>query len=387
MKILMVLSRIPYPLDKGDKLRAYHQIKELIASGQTLIIVCIHFEKAEHLHLQHLRNLGGQWHFVKLSPITAFLNIALNVFSQQPFQVALFYQRKAYRYLSAIIQSEKPDHLIAQLIRTTEYIKTHVSIPKSLDYMDALGDGLKRRAERSPWVTRWIWKEESDRLLRYESIIWNYFDFHFIISRKDAQKVLSPQPEKWKMLPNGIDTAFFSNPHDTPSTYLLFTGNMAYPPNVDAAIYLVQEIMPLVWKARPDMKVMIAGADPTASVLQLTSEKTVVTGRLEDIRSAYAQAQLFIAPMRMGSGMQNKILEALSMEIPVITTSVAAEAFSSTVQSTLHIGNDAAEIAQLIIQQFANPFPPTSIARDLVVKEYNWQNTIAQFLNVIDEKH
>jgi len=122
-------------------------------------------------------------------------------------------------------------------------------------------------------------------------------------------------------------------------------------------------------------------------VLQLASEKTVVTGRLEDIRSAYAQAQLFIAPMRMGSGMQNKILEALSMEIPVITTSVAAEAFSSTVQSTLHIGNDAAEIAQLIIQQFANPSPPTSIARDLVVKEYNWQNTIAQFLNVIDEKH
>lgn len=385
MKIFIALSRIPYPLDKGDKLRAYHQIKELIAQHHQVTICCLHFGKAPQQCIQHLSNMGGEWHFIRLSPLLAVWRIISNIFKKTPFQVALFHSNMAQQKINSILQNTQPDHLLAQLVRTSEYFKMHVQYKKSIDYMDALGYGLERRAEHSRWPMKWMLQEESQRMYRYENVIWNYYDHHFIISKKDALKIRVPQPHRMIILANGIDTHYFKRSAKTLGDKIVFTGNMGYPPNVDAALFLIRQVMPLVWKINPHISVVIAGADPDTILLREKSSHITITGRVEDIRNYYDQAALFVAPMRMGTGMQNKILEAMSMEIPIITSDIAAEAFHPTLQNTMMVASEADSMATLILQSYLPGSNSHQNLRDCVAKEYNWNNIMKIFIDTINE--
>ena len=383
MKLLMILSRVPYPLDKGDKLRAYHQIKNLLAENLNLTICCLHFGKVPLEHQEHLQSLGGQWHFISLSYWRAATQLCFHLFTRLPFQVALFYQKKAHREIKDIISENAPDHIWVQLVRTSEYAKQEVSIKKSIDYMDALGNGIQKRTLQAKGIMKLLWKEESERLIRYENIIWNYFDHHFIISEKDAQQINSPQPSKWTILNNGIDFDFFQRTSPHLGNKIVFIGNMAYPPNIDAALYLAKEIMPLVWQKNPQIPLIIAGADPDPSIQHLSSKLITVTGRMDDIRKAYEEAAMLVAPMRLGTGMQNKILEALCMEIPVITTDIAAEAFESNIKSTLIKANTPQDLADMIIQHYYPDSPAHSVLREAVVTKHNWKTIIQNLIPIL----
>ena len=386
MKLLIVLSRIPYPIDKGDKLRAYHQIKQLIEMGNEVVICCLHFEKKDDAAIAHLTSLGGKWHFIALSKWRAAGRIILNLFRKVPFQVTLFHCSKAQSEINDIIQNFQPHHLLAQLVRTSEYLKNQLAYKKSIDFMDALGAGLQRRAQRSHPLLKMILLEESERMQRYENIIWNYFDSHFIISAQDGSLMPIPPHPKINILPNGIDTSYYQRCLPQLGNKIVFTGNMSYPPNVDAALFLIHEIMPLVWEWKPDLHVMIAGTDPHASLLREQSSRIEITGRVDDIRVCYEQAALFVAPMRMGTGMQNKILEALSMAIPVITTPLAASAFHPDVIQKLMVAESAKDMAKSILTHYHPNTPSDGDLRNLVVQHYNWKNIMESFIQTIHEK-
>jgi len=251
--------------------------------------------------------------------------------------------------------------------------------------MDALGFGLERRAQHSHWSVKWMLNEESQRMYRYENVIWNYYDHHFIISQKDALKIRIPHHQSMTILSNGIDTHYFKRKDYPLGNKIVFTGNMGYPPNVDAALFLIREVMPLVWENNPLIHVVIAGADPNRLILKEKSSRVEITGRVDDIRKYYEQAALFVAPMRLGTGMQNKILEALSMEIPAITTEIAAEAFHPEIKKHLMVGTNSETLANLISHSYRPHTSPNEKMRDLVVKEYNWKNIMKKFIDTIDE--
>jgi glycosyltransferase involved in cell wall biosynthesis len=191
---------------------------------------------------------------------------------------------------------------------------------------------------------------------------------------------------KWKIVENGIDTNFFSPKIDNSEIdfTILFTGNMSYPPNIDAALFLAKEIMPLVWNKIPKCKLTISGVDPDRSIKNLENELIEVTGKVDDIRTAYSTATLFVAPMRIGTGMQNKILEALSMELPVITTSMAANAFENDIQSHLNICDNANEIAEIAIRMLSSKnMQRQTEARKLLSEKYNWESKISKWLKAL----
>ncbi|MBC8085151.1 MAG: glycosyltransferase, partial [Hymenobacter sp.] len=144
---------------------------------------------------------------------------------------------------------------------------------------------------------------------------------------------------------NGIDTGFFQ-PRPASATHdLLFCGNMNYHPNVDAAGFLALEILPLVRRTHPAARLLIAGTSPAPRVLALASEAVTVSGWVEDIRDAYAAARVFVAPMRVGTGLQNKLLEAMAMERPSVTTPLANNALHGRPGQDLLVGESAAELA------------------------------------------
>ena len=161
---------------------------------------------------------------------------------------------------------------------------------------------------------------------------------------------------------------------------------MAYPPNVDAAAFLVNEIMPLVWKQKPDTKVMIAGATPDKRVTSLKSDKVIVTGWLDDIRDSYAGSKVFIAPMQIGTGLHNKLLEAMSMKVPSITTPLANDALQAVDGESILIGKDANALAQHILNLLNDETLYQKIADNgftFVKQHYSWEEATDKLHQII----
>ncbi len=385
MKLLVLLSRIPYPLDKGDKLRAYYQLKQLSQDFQ-IKVVALDDCKGTEQDREKLRN-EFDIQFVKLNKTVIYLKMLRALFSDKPFQVHYFFQRSANLKVKEIISEFKPDHIYCQLIRTAEYVKNIHSIPKTMDYMDAFSKGMDRRISQNRGIKKIFIKAEASRLLKYENLIFDYFENKTIISSQDQSLIYHPERNSIKVVPNGVDFDFFTPVQSNNRTFeLVFTGNMSYPPNVDGALFLVNEIMPIVWKEMPKAKVLIAGAKPTVAITSLKSRNVAVSGWVDDIREAYADSSVFIAPMRIGTGLQNKLLEAMSMGVPCITTSFANNALKAVNGASILIGDSKESLAEIVIDLLRDPVLRNNLSvagRAFIEANYSWRTSTAILIDSI----
>ena len=315
MRLMMVTSRFPWPLEKGDKLRLYHQIR-MLAREHEVYLFALSDREPSAAEREALAPWLKGLHVEVLAGGRRALRLLWAPVSSRPFQVHWFYQRPAHRALVAWMREVQPDHVLAQLVRTAEYVKDAHGVPRTLDYMDALSAGMFRRAAVSPPPLRWLWAAEARRLRRYEARIFDYFDAHTLIAEADRPWISHPERDRIHIVPNGVDTSYFTPSPRPDGACCAFIGNMAYAPNVDAAVHLAQDILPLV--KHPGATLLLAGASPSPAVRALAGPRIEVTGWLEDIRSAYARAVLFVAPLRLGTGQQNKILEAMASGVPCI---------------------------------------------------------------------
>ena len=377
MKLFVLVSRVPFPLEKGDKLRAYHQIKQL-SKDFDVHLCCLNDQVHDANAQKELEKIAHTVSIVQLSKWRVYLNVFFGLFGDLPLQVHYFYQRKANKQIQHLIKTFKPDHIYCQLIRTSEYVKELHQYPKTLDYMDAFSKGIDRRVSTSPLWKRWIMKAEARRLASYENIIFDYFDHHTIISKQDQQHLFHAKRDKIAVVANGVDTVYFTRKEKEQSYTLLFTGNMSYPPNIDCAEYLVHEVLPLVQKNFPQATLCLAGANPSPKVKALASNTVTVTGWIEDIRDAYNSSKVFVAPMRIGTGLQNKLLEAMSMELPAITSSLANNALGAESEKTILIADDAETCALQIKRLLINENLGSDIAKagkNFVKEKYTWEGT------------
>jgi glycosyltransferase involved in cell wall biosynthesis len=343
-KLVVCLSRFPYPLDKGDKLRAFHQIKQLAISFEVYLI-CTTDTAVNSTQINVLKEFCKEVFVFKLSPWKIGWNLFLTIFSTKPFQVAYFYQFSIHRKIKTLLSEIKPDFIYSQLIRTSEYVKNYHACSKTLDYMDAFSKGIERRMSSKKGIIRWVFKQEFQRLLNYERQIFEYFEHHTIISEQDRSFIAHPRQKEIFIIPNGVA-------HFTPEKYkpiknidLLFTGNMGYPPNVEAALFIYQKVLPYL---SDTTTCLIAGVNPPISLKKLASETFRVSGWVEDMGECYAKSKIFIAPMFIGTGLQNKLLEAMAMGIPCITTTLANKALKATPNKEILIANSPAEFISQI---------------------------------------
>lgn len=390
MKLVVLLSRVPYPLEKGDKLRAYHQVR-LLAERHELHLICLDDKGVSDSAKAHLQKIVKSLHIIPLNKALIAWNMLKALFSEKPFQVHYFTQARAVQRVNKLIDEIKPDHIFCQLIRTCEYVKHRHDIPKTLDYMDALNAGVRRRVEGASVVKKYFIKEEARRLVRYENIIFDYFDHHTIISSQDRELIFHKDRHKIVVVPNGVDSEYFQLKEESaPKFDIVFTGNMNYPPNIDGARRLALEILPLLKEKRKDVTLQIAGATPAREVLELKEvDGVTVTGWVEDIRKSYANAYIFVAPMRIGSGLQNKLLEAMSMMLPCVTTSLAANAFTIDQRGAFIIADSNEEIAEAIERLLVDAALRNDYAkrgRMLIENDFRWAATIDLLDRVFNEK-
>ena len=380
MKIFVLLPRIPYPLEKGDKLRAYHQIKQL--SKRNEIVLCALNDNAkvnEQEAFQALQPYCASINFIKISKVRILFGLLSAFLKGLPMQCGYFYNRKAARKVNELISKHQPDMLFGQLLRVAEYIR-YKDIPKAIDYQDVFSYGMKRRADIASFVTRPVYNMEYKRLSRYEAAIFDDFDVKTIISEPDRQLFPHERRNEILIIPNGVDHDFFKPQQQDKRYDIVFTGNMSYAPNVNAVDYLANEILPIVWKSLPKAKMYIAGANPDPKVKKAANDRIIVSGWLDDIRDAYAQSKVFIAPMRIGTGLQNKLLEAMSMGLPAITTPLANGSLGAKANEEILIGDNAETLAQHIITLLTDSNKAAQIAQagyDFTNRVYDWGKATA----------
>lgn len=380
--LFVVLSRFPYPLEKGDKLRAYYQIKEL-SKHYSIYLFALDERKIQKEEINQLQSFCTAIHVVHQSKISIFFNLIYALVAGKPLQVGYFFNRKLKHIISAEIERIKPDHIYTQLVRTTEYTKNYHQCPKTLDYMDALSKGVERRIEKASFLTRWIFKTEFIRLKNYERSIFDYYEVKTIISEQDKNFIMHPDRKKIVTIPNGIDTSFFDFPiNDNPSYDLVFVGNMSYAPNVDAIHYIAENIL----TKRSNLSLLVSGATPHPSILKLCKKypQITLTGWVDDIRNSYANAKIFFAPMMIGTGMQNKLLEAMGMGLPCITTELANNAIGGKHNQDIIVCNTAEKMLQAIDKLLPSHELRQEIGqngRKYVQENYSWESAIKKLSN------
>lgn len=387
MKILFLLSRFPYPLSKGDSLRAFHQMRELSKHAEVMAFAVSDRKilSEEYEKLSFLQKIV----VVPLPKMGIVGRLFASIFQKQPFQVAYFYAKQAQKALDIFIEKEKPDIIFCQLARMAKYCEKLPTQIKLLDYQDAFSAGLGRRIEKSPFYYRPLLQAEYQRMLAYEALIFSQFQIKTIISEPDRQLIHHPQKSEIHLLPNGVQFDVFQPNLEIglEKKYdLLFVGNMAYPPNINCVEYIAKQALPLLKKDFPALTFAIAGINPSPQVKALASKNIIVTGFVPDMRDYYNCCRIFVAPMQIGIGLQNKLLEAMAMEMPCITSSLANKALGATPNLHLFVCDTPAEIAEKIAFLLQNPTVAKEMAKKarlFVIEKYSWEGQNQTLMNLI----
>ena len=374
MKILVILPRFPYPLEKGDKLRAYYQIKELSKHNEVYLF-CVSHTRVLPEHIEQLKPYCQDIKVVHSPRLENYKNVVRNYLRTKSLQIGYWDSMKARRSYKKFEKQVKPDVLYSQMVRTMPLV-SRSPVPKVMDFQDALSMNTERRMELSRGLWRYILHFEFKMLRSTEYNAFKIFDALTIISENDSEAIPHRKNGDIIVVPNGVDFDYFQ-PMEREKKYdIVFCGNMHYEPNVNASRYLVGKVMPLVWREIPEATLLLAGAFPKNKVSRLASERVTVTGFVDDIRESYASARIFAAPMQTGSGLQNKLLEAMAMRLPCVTTSIANDSLHAEEGSEVLVGNTPQEFAAHIVSLLRNEQQRNALAEngnDFVTSRYSWE--------------
>lgn len=389
MRIVYVTSRFPFPVEKGDKLRAFHQIR-ILSQRHEVHLVAISHTKVNQDALEAMSPYCKTVRVFRIKLWLLPLQIILGWLEGLPLQVSFFLDRTIKRQVQYHIIHIEPDHVICQLIRAAGYVRA-LPFPKTLDYMDVFSEGMRQLAARHP-VFRFFFNMEAGRLAGYERTIYKDFDNHIIISAQDRERLKLPSKEHIAVIPNGVDVHFWENKRRENATHdLVFVGNLGYGPNKSSVMFLARQVLPELAKRNRKVKLLIAGARPGQRIRELNRHPEItVRGWMEDIRDAYRDGRIFVAPMFSGLGLQNKILEAMSMRLPCITTSMVNNAIGAKHDIHILVADSLDEMVRHIEYLLDHPDRYEEIAeagREFVNSHFNWDEQVSKLENIINSKN
>lgn len=390
MRILFLCLRCPYPPQRGDRIRSYNFIKQL--SKRHKITLAFFAESDSDIEaVDHLKPFCERIEWVRFRPNIAKIKTAIHCLSRIPLQVHYWYSPQMQRKINELLAENTFDLIHAQLFRMGQYVSKVNGTVKVLDLCDSLALNLSRRAELDCTPKRFLVKLEAKRVRQYEIEIMKSFDWGTVVANFDRDYLLKQDSSlNLSVVPMGVDLKYFlpnqneineplesnENHSSDSSKKLLFTGTMNYFPNSDAVIYFCEEIYPLILKQHPDIDFYIVGNHPTEQVQRLAEHSGVtVTGYVPDIRPYFQKASVFVAPLRAGSGIQTKNLEAMAMGTPVVTTSIGAMGLEAEIGKELLTADTPQEFADCVIHLLENPEKHQhlrSAGRSRVEASYDW---------------
>lgn len=377
MRILCLTSRLPYPPDRGDRLRAFNFIRQL-AREHRLTLVSFVASEAERAHLPALAPYCEAIHLLPLSPRRSAAMVLLNLWRPSPLQ-ALYYRSGAMdRLLGEITSRTRFDAAYVHLFRMAPYAARLRGLYRIVDLTDVISKEVRRSLPYRRPLWRLVYRVEQPRIERYERHVARSFEEVWLIAEAERQSLAAACPEaNIQVVPNGVDLEVF-RPDGGPSVpnSLIFVGHLRVPHNVDAAVQLATRVLPLVRDRVPDCTLTLVGADPAPEVLALANAPGVtVTGFVPDLNRRLNEASLFAAPLRFAAGVQNKVLEAMASGRPVVTSSVVAEGLGGRPGEDYLLADDPASMAAQIVALLGDESRRQRIAQSglqLVRERHTW---------------
>ena len=388
LKAVVICHRIPYPPNKGDKIRSYNIIKFLSKFYQIYLFFLI--DSPEDVeNLTPLESISTYIHYDFINSTTKKALSSLALVSGRPISTKYFYSSKLQKAIDHVLEKNNIDIVFCFSSPTAEYLfrsPVYEQIKERsklvMDLIDVDSEKWWDYSKRSKWPQSLIYKLEAKYLLKYEFRIANEFDNVFLVSEEEKGVFLKKvEASNIAALPNGVDLEFFSRKYKSrlskENPTLTFTGVMNYWPNVDGVIWFADKVFPKVREVFPTCEFFIVGKDPSKEVKALAERPGIkVTGFVEDVRDYLAIADVCIVPLNIARGIQNKILEAMSMGKPVITTSRALEGICAVPGRDVLVADNPSNFAQHIISLLSKPELISQFgkkARICVEEKYSWQ--------------
>lgn len=399
--LLYLVHRIPYPPNKGDKIRSFHLLKHLGKQYRVHVGAFVD-DKADWAYAEVVKKLaGGEVCLLPLHPKWATLKSATGLLSGEPLTLPYYRDRRMQRWVDALLERGDIRRALVYSSSMAQYLMPHADLNRVIDFVDIDSDKWRQYAEKKSWATRWVYRREAARLSAYEHRVTQAFDAATFVSDAEAALFKQLVPEgahKVFGFSNGVDIEYFSPEHALANPYLpderaiVFTGAMDYWANVDAVTWFASEVFRAVRDKAPSARFYIVGARPTPDVQSLaTIPGVVVTGGVTDIRPYLAHAALAVAPLRIARGIQNKVLEAMAMARPTIVSPEALEGIAAEPGQELLLARNGEEFRQqcLALLQGEPAVAGQSIgarARARVMADYSWDHHLAGLDRALDHR-
>lgn len=379
MNILFLCSRFPYPPDRGDRQRMFSIIKRLSFSHHRLFLISFIAQKEELDHIDHLKRYCEEVIVERLPVYKSKTKATLGLFSKLPLQVAYYQSKKMKQRIAKFVNEKLIDVIYVHLFRMAPYVEHHQNLYKLIDLTDVISSEIEKSLKYRSGPNKWVYSLELPRIRNYESKISAQFDECWVISQTDADilRKLSPSGNI-VVIPNGVDMTFFRPlDNNTKEKIVIFVGHLRVAHNVDAVLFFYHNVFPLVIQKYPETKFYIVGANPHSKIKRLCKDPhVVVTGFVQNLNHYLNMACVFVAPLRFSTGIQTKILEAMSAGVPVVCSSLANEGLRAKVGQEILVADDPLDFASLVNELMGHPERArfvTKKARAFVERNLNWK--------------
>jgi glycosyltransferase involved in cell wall biosynthesis len=381
MNILSISPAIPARDSKGFQVQAYYRLQYL-AKRHRISVICYGGGRANEEQKRILSDMGINVRMLPWKPSTAALSVIKALFNgSMPLQCAIFSSEKFKEAIRDCISEIAPDVIHSNTIRVLPNLPNG-TVPIILDLVDSMGLNFRRRVERAPWYCRPLWKFEHLRVAKFEQNAAQHASSSFVVSSLDQKEINVPGVH---VLPLGIDTLLYTKGSPSNDPVVVLTGNMAYRPNIEAALWMAYQCWPSVHSVVQNAKFVIAGNRPATQVLDLAKHKSIsVVGRVEFMSNILRSAQVAVAPMQSGSGMQFKILEAMACGIPVVTTTLGLGDIKATPSKELLVADTPSDFVQSTLSLLHSIELREMIGNaglDFILKYHTWDSINARFEN------
>ena len=390
LKILFLTPRFPFPLIGGDRLKPYMTLKHMAENHDVTLVSLNHGGYPDQNFIKELTSLGLELFPIPLDPIKASMRtIPLTLLAGQPLEIAFYNHSLFGLRVERLLKERNYDLAFCFFMRTAEFIKNK-PIRKVLMAEDCRTLYQKRSYEETnntkQKLIRW-W--EYRKLLNYEPKTMEMFDTVTFVTIEDieAMKQYTTVPN-YMLLTNGTDIDKFSpNIDNSKRKGILFAGKMDIWANVLMVERIAKEIMPIVWQKFPDSELTLVGANPSKSILALASDRIKIHSNVPDMTPYLQSASMFLHPHSGGSGIQNKLLEAMSCACPVITTPTGMQGIPAVDGESILLGKSNQELAANVIRliedkEFAGQLGRAG--REVIVNNLSWEAVYRQIDNVIE---
>lgn len=390
--LLFLAHRIPYPPNKGDKIRSYHFLKHLSEHFNVHLGTFID-DPNDNQYTQVLDKICKTTFYQNINPLFSKVKSLQGLLTGEPLSLPYYNNTAMQEWVTATIKANSINKVLVFSSVMAKFVQYH-DIDMIVDFVDVDSDKWRQYSASKKFLSAWIYQREFYYLLRYEKFIAQRSKVSFFVSEQESNLFKSLAPEsatKITHVNNGVNTDYFSpelaytSPYPECIDAIVFTGAMDYWANVDAVKWFAEHVFPEISSKFPALKFYIVGSKPTKEVLALANSSVVVSGAVEDVRPYLAHAKLAVAPLRIARGIQNKVLEAMAMGKPIFATSAAMEGISYTETLSVFVADDPNKMAYLLTDflQHETSVCISNNNRQFVTELFSWEQNCNRLIKLI----